>query len=146
MSEKVIVKFTKPWRGYSPGEVAGFEEGAVEALVGGGVASRYSPASAAASMNTPLSEKRPKGSDRKPAGRSGASKLPVSETPTSTITPASLVLSQESPGPLGVTGDGAAGENIDGEREFEEEDQAADASAEVNTAPDDDDTDDEGKP
>lgn len=141
MSEKVIVKFTKPWRGYSPGEVAGFEESVAEALVGGGVASGYSPASAAASVSSPLSDKRVRGTDRKPAGRAGASKPPAAELQTSTVGPTTLELSQETLDPGGVTGGDASGERGEGES-----DQATGTGADVDTDPVDGDDDDEGKP
>ena len=135
MSEKVIVKFTKPWRGYSPGEVAGFEEGVAEALVGGGVASGYSPASAAASVSSPLSERRVKGADRKPAGRAGALKPSVAELQTSTVGPTTLELLQETLDSGGVTGGDAPGERG-------ESDQPTGADVDTDLV----DGDDEGKP
>ncbi|MDU9391546.1 hypothetical protein [Pseudomonas sp. zfem002] len=39
--EKVIVKFTGSWRGYSAGEVAGFSEEAAQSLIAGGRAEVY---------------------------------------------------------------------------------------------------------
>lgn len=36
-----ILKFTKPWRGYNNGEVAGFDAKTAEALVNGGVAEEH---------------------------------------------------------------------------------------------------------
>jgi hypothetical protein len=38
MSKKTIVDFIKPWRGYAPGEKAGFDEAQAEALRAAGVA------------------------------------------------------------------------------------------------------------
>lgn len=103
MSEKVIVKFSKPWRGYSPGEIAGFDESVVEALVGGGVASHHVPASAAASATTSLPEKRPKVGDKKVTSRAGASKVPVAEPQTPAVALASA-LSDENLEPSGEPG------------------------------------------
>ena len=36
-----ILKFTKPWRGYNKGEVAGFDTKTAEALVNGNVAEEH---------------------------------------------------------------------------------------------------------
>jgi hypothetical protein len=141
MSEKVIVKFTKPWRGYSPGEIAGFEESVAEALVGGGVASGYSPASATASVSTQLSEKRVKAADKKPAGRAGASKPPASSVEST-----SLELSQELTGVADVTAGGAPGNSGDVARELDEPHQASGINAEVDSALVVDDGDDDEKP
>lgn len=137
MSEKVIVKFTKPWRGYSPGEVAGFEESVAEALVGGGVASGYSSASAAASVSSPLSERRVKSADRKPGARAGASKPPAEGGLTSTVESTLLELSQETLDPAGVTGGDTSGERG-------ESDQPTGADVDTDLVGVDD--DDEGKP
>lgn len=38
MSKLTIVKFTKPWQGYGPNEVAGFPEEKAEQLIDGGLA------------------------------------------------------------------------------------------------------------
>ena len=146
MIEKVIVKFTKPWRGYSPGEIAGFEESVAEALVGGGVASGYSPASAAASVSTQLPEKRVRAADKKPAGRATASKALVVEPAASTAESTSLEPSQETGGLVGLTGGGAPGEDDDTERELGEIDQASGTGAEIDTGLVQDDRDDEEKP
>ena len=144
MSEKVIVKFTKPWRGYSPGEVAGFEEDVAEALVGGGVASGYSPVSAAASVSTRLPEKRVKAADKKPAGRAGGSKSPVVEPAASTAESAPLEHSQETVGLEGLAGGGVPGAEDEAERELDQLDQAT--GTEVDPGLVVDDGDDDEKP
>ncbi len=38
MTKRTIVKFTKPWNGYGPGEVAGFSDDKAQQLVDGGLA------------------------------------------------------------------------------------------------------------
>lgn len=38
MSKPTIVKFTKPWNGYAPDEIAGFSAEQAERLIKGGVA------------------------------------------------------------------------------------------------------------
>lgn len=141
MSEKVIVKFTKPWRGYSPGEVAGFEESIAESLVGGGVATGYSSGSAAATVSSPLSERRPKAADKKPASRAGATKAPVVEPQTPAVDPLSLELPSGSLDPAGASGGDELTEG--GESEVDDSDTGTDADGAAGTADDDD---DDGKP
>ena len=141
MSEKVIVKFTKPWRGYSPGEVAGFEESVAEALVGGGVATGYSSASAAATVSSPLSERRPKAADKKSASRAGASKAPVAEPQAPAVDPLALELPSGSLDPADVSGGGELTEG--GESEVDDSVTGTDADGAAGTADDDD---DDGKP
>lgn len=141
MSEKVIVKFTKPWRGYSPGEVAGFEESVAEALVGGGVATGYSPASAAALVSSPLSERRPKAADKKPASRSGASKAPVVEPQAPAVDQLSLEQPNGSLDQAGASGGGELTEG--GESEADDPASGTDADGGAGSADDDD---DDGKP
>lgn len=55
MSDKIVVRFLKAWRGYSVGELAGFDaevvkglktKGFAEAYEGGGTASKSKPAKA----------------------------------------------------------------------------------------------------
>ena len=140
MSEKVIVKFTKPWRGYSPGEVAGFEESVAESLVGGGVATGYSSGSAAATVSSPLSERRPKAADKKPASRAGASKTPVVEPQAPAVDPLSLEQPSGSLDPAGASGGGELTEG--GESEADDPVTGTDADGAAGTADDDDD----GKP
>lgn len=142
MSEKVIVKFTKPWRGYSPGEVAGFEESVAESLVGGGVATGYSSGSAAATVSSPLSERRPKAADKKPASRAGATKAPVVEPQTPAADPLSLEQPSGSLDPAGASGGGELTEG--GESEVDDSGTGTDADGAAGTADDDD--DDDGKP
>lgn len=142
MSGKVIVKFTKPWRGYSPGEVAGFEESVAESLVGGGVATGYSSGSAAATVSSPLSERRPKAADKKPASRAGATKAPVVEPQTPAVDQLSLEQPSGSLDPAGASGGGELTEG--GESEVDDSVTGIDADGAAGTADDDD--DDAGKP
>ncbi len=51
----VIVRFVKPWQGYAPEELAGFEEEKATALVEGGVAVLASPEA----PDTPAAGKKP---------------------------------------------------------------------------------------
>ena len=143
MSEKVIVKFTKPWRGYSPGEVAGFEESVAETLVGAGVATGYSSGSAAATVSSPLSERRPKAADKKSASRAGASKAPVVEPQTPAVDPLSLELPSGSLNPAGASGGGELTEG--GESEAGDPVTGTGAEGEGGSAEDEGD-DDDGKP
>ena len=143
MSGKVIVKFTKPWRGYSPGDVAGFEESVAESLVGAGVATGYSSGSAAATLSSPLSERRPKAADKKPASRAGASKAPVVEPQTPAVDPLSLELPSGSLDPAGASGGGELTEG--GESEAGDPVTGTGAEGEGGSAEDEGDND-EGKP
>ncbi|KAF1310957.1 hypothetical protein BLX42_11275 [Pseudomonas sp. SG-MS2] len=149
MSEKVIVKFTKPWRGYSPGEIAGFEEDAAGALVAGGVASRYSPASSAAPVTSPLVAGRAKSAGRKAGGQSGASKPPVAGAQSPDEEPTSVEGTQPlSPAGVGGGADPHAGadvvpENVGGS----DPDQGNGNGDESDTPPGVvDEDDDDGKP
>lgn len=139
MSEKVIVKFTKPWRGYSPGEIAGFDESVVEALVGGGVASHHVPASAAASATTALPEKRPKAGDKKVTSRAGASKVPVAEPQTPAVALTSALPDET----LDPSGDPGVDENADGAPGAGDSEPGTGAEGEPGSTDDDD---DDGKP
>lgn len=141
MSAKVIVKFSKPWRGYSPGEIAGFEESVAEALVGAGVATGYSPASAAASVSAVASEKRPKTAEKKSASRAGASKAAVVEPQAPAVDPLSLEQPSGSLDPAGASGGGELTEG--GESEADDPASGAGAEGEGGSADDDD---DDGKP
>lgn len=141
MSGKVIVKFTKPWRGYSPGEVAGFEESVAESLVGGGVATGYSSASAAASVSNPTSDKRPKAAEKKSASRAASSKAPVVEPQASAVDPLSL---EQLSGSLDPAGGPAGGElTVGGESEAGDPVTGTGAEGEAGSADEDD---DDGKP
>ncbi|MCQ9422715.1 hypothetical protein NRB16_04105 [Pseudomonas sp. LJDD11] len=66
MIEKVIVTFTKAWRGYSAGEVAGFVADTASSLIGGGVATAYAGETAVVSV--------PLANSRKPGGKGAAKK------------------------------------------------------------------------
>jgi hypothetical protein len=46
MTDKVVVRFLKAWRGYSADELAGFEENVVEGLMAKGFAEVYESGSA----------------------------------------------------------------------------------------------------
>lgn len=71
MSTTVSVRFTKPWRTYFPGDVAGFEKDIADALVGGGVATAYSDKPVGAPV-----DKVPKpASNKTPARRGGPAKV-----------------------------------------------------------------------
>lgn len=139
MSEKVIVKFTKPWRGYSPGEIAGFDESVVEALVGGGVASHHVPASAAASTATPLTGKRPKAGDKNATSRAGASKAPVAEPQTPAVALTSALPDET----LDPSGDPGGDENAVSDPGAGDSEPGTGAEGEPGSADDDD---DDGKP
>lgn len=67
MSTTISVRFTKPWRPYFPGDVAGFEKDIAEALVGGGVATAYSDKPVGAPI-----DKAPKPASNKTAARRGS--------------------------------------------------------------------------
>lgn len=71
MSTTVSVRFTKPWRTYFPGDVAGFDKDIAEALVGGGVATAYTDKPIGAQI-----DKAPKpASNKAPARRGGPAKV-----------------------------------------------------------------------
>lgn len=57
--EKVIVTFTGAWRGYSKGEVAGFEKEVAESLVEGGRAELYEGKKAGKAAGKPKSAAAP---------------------------------------------------------------------------------------
>jgi len=48
MSNSVPVRFTKAWRTYFPGDIAGFDQETAATLIGGGVATAYAGTTAAA--------------------------------------------------------------------------------------------------
>jgi hypothetical protein len=83
MSTTVAVRFTKAWRTYFPGDVAGFDKEIADALVGGGVASAYTGKPAAAQVDkTAQTAPAQKPNNGKPGNnkRGGASK-PETTTP-----------------------------------------------------------------
>jgi hypothetical protein len=79
-NDLVIVTFAKPWRGYSPTEVAGFSQETVDALVKGGVASLHDGKVAASPA---------KSTATKPPGR-GAPKAPTKAEVTPLVVPGSV--------------------------------------------------------
>ncbi|OUM34754.1 hypothetical protein B8W72_09835 [Pseudomonas putida] len=109
MSTTVSVRFTKPWRTYFPGDVAGFEKDIADALVGGGVATAYSDKPVGATI-----DKAPKPAGNKtPARRGGPAKVdngssgPGSQA--SALPAGSTVVSEPGPDNLGLEDLGAGG-------------------------------------
>jgi hypothetical protein len=78
-NDLVIVTFAKPWRGYSPTEVAGFSQETVDALVRGGVASLHDGKAAPSPA---------KSTATKPPGK-GAPKAPTKAEVTPVVVPGS---------------------------------------------------------
>jgi hypothetical protein len=77
MSNKTIVRFTKAWRSWFAGDVAGFDKDTAEALIGGGVATSYSSIAAAAaqiSKEAPGVSQPKAGKDKQANKRGGAAK------------------------------------------------------------------------
>lgn len=138
MSDKVIVKFTKAWRSWFAGDVAGFDSATAEALVGGGVATSYSrDASAAPIGKGAQSASQPKGKE-KPSGKRGGGSRPEQSLLSDTLTSAS-----GSTGPAAEPGsdqDGSGGSDND-------EGSDSDGATGENGGSDDDGTDpDDEKP
>ena len=84
MSDKVVVRFLKAWRGYSADELAGFEEEVVEGLKSKGFAEIYEGAGESASKS-----KSSKNAS-KPAGQKGAGKVAPGLAPESQTTTRSV--------------------------------------------------------
>ncbi|MNG22443.1 hypothetical protein D3C84_1069250 [compost metagenome] len=107
MSDKVVVRFLKAWRGYSADELAGFDEAVADGLKTKGFAEAYEAGgeSARKPAKVPRTAASKPGS-QKPGDVTGASATPpVSpETPTTT----DVVVGD------GVT-DNVAGDETDGE-------------------------------
>lgn len=76
MSDKVVVRFLKAWRGYSADELAGFDEEVVEGLKSKGFAEVYEKPKAGKTATA-------KTSNAKNAGEAGAAGSPT-ETPGAT--------------------------------------------------------------
>jgi hypothetical protein len=76
MSNKVVVRFLKAWRGYSADELAGFDEEVVEGLKSKGFAEVYEKPKAGKTAAA-------KTSSAKNAGEAGAASSPA-ETPGAT--------------------------------------------------------------
>lgn len=90
MSNKTIVRFTKAWRSYFVGDVAGFDKDTAEALIGGGVATSYSSMDAAAAqvVKDPQAASQPKGGkDKQATKRGGAAKTDPATSPVSSLLP-----------------------------------------------------------
>ena len=72
MSNSVPVRFTKAWRTYFPGDVAGFDQETASTLIGGGVATAYAGTTAAAAFSagpsSPAAKPGKKGSGKAAAG------------------------------------------------------------------------------
>jgi len=102
MSDKVVVRFLKAWRGYSADELAGFEEEVVEGLKSKGFAEIYEGAGESASK--PKSSK----NASKPAGQKGAGKVEPSSAPDSQTT-SSVKGEGSDGGDNGEGGDGGDG-------------------------------------
>ncbi|MCE0938166.1 hypothetical protein LU667_14355 [Pseudomonas kurunegalensis] len=101
MSTTVSVRFTKPWRTYFPGDVAGFEKDIADALVGGGVATAYSDKPVGAPI-----DKAPKPSSNKtPAKRGGPAKVDSGSSGASSLVSALPAGSTVAPEP-GLNNDG----------------------------------------
>jgi hypothetical protein len=104
MSNKTIVRFTKAWRTYFVGDVAGFDKDTAESLIGGGVATSYSSITAAAAqvVKDPQATSQPKGGKDKPANKRGGSAKPdpVTSSGSSLLPePSSIVASGTGSGP-----------------------------------------------
>jgi hypothetical protein len=104
MSKKTIVRFTKAWRSYFVGDVAGFDKHTAEALIGGGVATSYSSldASAALVVKDPQAASQPKGGKDKQANKRGGSAKPDPVT-----SPAGSLLPETSSMAASGTGSGS---------------------------------------
>jgi len=65
------VKFIKPWSMYSPGDVAGFEEGRAAAIIKTGAAEPHEVSGGEPAVEVPLQDPaaEPAGDEPKPAGR-----------------------------------------------------------------------------
>lgn len=70
MSDKVVVRFLKAWRGYSADELAGFDSDVVEGLKSKGFAEVYEKPKAGKASS-------PKASSGKNAGEPGAATSPA---------------------------------------------------------------------
>ena len=68
MSDNVPVRFSKAWRTYFPGDIAGFDSGVSEALIDAGLASAYSVKADQASKKVESVGR--KGGSRSPAAKS----------------------------------------------------------------------------
>jgi hypothetical protein len=113
-NDVVIVTFAKPWRGYSPTEVAGFSQETVDALIKGGVAVLHDGKAPASAAKSTVTKPPGKGAPSKPQGKA---ELPPATIPGSAETePGS-----ETDGGTGVTSgdDGPAGGG-DGDGDDEE--------------------------
>jgi hypothetical protein len=97
-NDLVIVTFAKPWRGYSPTEVAGFSQETVDALVKGGVAALHDSKAAPSPA---------KSTATKPPGK-GAPKAPTKAEVTPVVVPGSVET-----GPGAETDGGTGGTSVE---------------------------------
>lgn len=67
MSDKIVVRFLKAWRGYSVDELAGFDPAVVDGLESKGFAEVYERAGVAAKAKVPKKTAQ-KAADKPPAG------------------------------------------------------------------------------
>ena len=86
-NERVVVKFTQSWRGYSKNERAGFDAAQAKALIDGKVAEQVKavPVAAATTAPTGRAAGGNRGSGRKPAADA---KPEATETPAPSTLPA----------------------------------------------------------
>lgn len=74
MSDKIVVRFLKAWRGYSVDELAGFDPAVVEGLESKGFAEVYERAGASPKAKAPKKNAQ-KQADKTPAGAGGEKDL-----------------------------------------------------------------------
>lgn len=106
MSNKVVVRFLKAWRGYSAGELAGFDPEVVEGLQTKGFAEVFGGEGGA--VVRPKAPKSP--AAKAGGGKSGGKDGAVSALPTDQTAPSS-----EGAGGGEGDGDDEGGEGIEGE-------------------------------
>jgi len=74
MSNSVPVRFTKAWRTYFPGDIAGFDHETASTLIGGGVATAYAGTTAAAAVSAGPSSPTAKPAKKNAGSRGAAAK------------------------------------------------------------------------
>lgn len=115
MSEKIPVRFVKPWRSFFKDDVAGFPGDVAEELVGGGVAEYHAPGAASEApvkvSRSPRGARSRGASENHPAG--GSSQQPATGgEPTEPLTGAG----PETPAPGAEGGVGGNGGDDDEEK------------------------------
>ncbi|VVM93679.1 hypothetical protein PS673_02921 [Pseudomonas fluorescens] len=109
MSDKVVVRFLKAWRGYSADELAGFDEAVADGLKTKGFAEAYE--ADGESQRKPAKSSRVAGSkpnSQKTGGRAGTSNTPSDSPETTTTTTTDAVVGE------GTT-DGVVDDEVDDE-------------------------------